>query len=461
MGLAPADLSAREGLRFSGLVLLETGLTNGRIAGMLGVSSSTTAAWRRRFAEGPELWDAPRSGRRRTYGKEVEERFIAFYCQTSPLSDCGCGRWSLRIAAHRLCVDPGRVGARLSRSTMQRMLARHALKPHLTRYFLQITDPDFFPKMERLIGLYRSSTPHVYCFDECPGIQVLRRLAPDARPGDSESARRWISEFEYVRNGTLDVFAFLAVRTGQVAAECHGDHTKATFLAVFRRHVAACPEGVTLHYVMDNLDSHCCYEFCRTVAELSGVACPPAAELGGPDGRREWLGRAGRRIVVHFTPFHGSWLNMVEIWFRIMGRMVLRDSYNGPAQLRDAVLEYAGLWNADWAHPFTWSWDGAGLQRKAVIRFSGMLRRSAGELTLQLLTKQCRLMVNLIRDCWHDIEPELWRELFEAAGAAENDLRRTIAGSARPVVGKNAAEAMDLFMRTIHGKVARSAASAP
>jgi hypothetical protein len=50
--------------------------------------------------------------------------------------------------------------------------------------------------------------------------------------------------------------------------ECHGDHTKKTFIAVFRRHVSKLPEGVNLHYVMDNLDSHCSYDFCRAVAEL-------------------------------------------------------------------------------------------------------------------------------------------------------------------------------------------------
>ncbi len=52
---------------------------------------------------------------------------------------------------------------------------------------------------------------HLYCFDECPGIQVLQRLAPDVCPDDEGAASLWLSEFEYIRNGTIDVFAFLKV----------------------------------------------------------------------------------------------------------------------------------------------------------------------------------------------------------------------------------------------------------
>lgn len=453
-----SELSEREQRRLSGFVLLETGLCRGRVAAMLEVSPGTVAAWERRFAEGPEVWDAPRSGRERRYGKEIEDRFIAFYCQTTPLKQCGRGRWSLRTAEKELSRDESRVGVSLSRSTMQRMLSRHGLKPHLVWYFLQITDPDFFPKMEHLIALYRSNVKYLFCFDECPGIQVLKRLAPDARPGDEAATVRWLSEFEYIRNGTLDVFAFLEVRTGKVKVECHGDHTKETFVAAFRRHVCALPEGVRLHYVMDNLDSHCSYDFCLTVAELSGTECPSEKELGCRQKRREWLGHEDKRIVIHFTPFHGSWLNLVEIWFRIMGRMCLRDSYDGPDQLRETILEYGATWSEQWAHPFNWGYDGRGLHQKAVVRFIGMLRHSAEEITLQLLTKESLLMVNLMDGYWDEVEPKQWQQLREAVHQAADQLRERIEQSPRPIVKRKAAKALDLFLAALQERVLRTAA---
>lgn len=455
-----AQLRPREQDRFAGYVLLEQGLNRAHVAAMVGVSGGTVRAWEQRFAAGGEIRDAPRRGRRRTYDKDIEARFIAFYCQTTPLPDCGQGRWSLRTAEDALKHDAAVVGASLSRSTMQRMLSREALKPHRVRYFLQITDPDFFPKMEHLIGLYHSQTPYLFCFDECPGIQVLQRLAPDSRPGDADAAQCWLSEFDYLRHGTLDVFAFLEVSSGRVQAECHGDHAGATFLDVFARHVSGLPSHVPLHYVMDNLDTHCSLAFCRLVAALSGSACPTEKALASRLQRRQWLGAADKRIVIHFTPFHGSWLNLVEIWFRIMGRMCLKGSYGHPDQLRDAIVEFGARWSDDWAHPFRWTYDGTGLHRKAVLRFVGMLTRSPSALTLQLLTKESLLMVNMMRHYWEQVDAEHWLKLFGATHHATELLRQKIHQSTQPLVKKRADEALSRLLAAIQQNTARATVAA-
>ncbi len=154
------------------------------------------------------------------------------------------------------------------------------MKPHQSRYFLHITDPDFFPKMEHLIGLYRRPPPNLIFFDECPGIQILKRLTPDLQ---TDAMRKRLEEFEYIRHGTLDVFAFLHHADGKVHIECQSDHKTDTFLAVFRRHVNRFPNTEPLDYVMDNLAAHRGYPFCQLVAELSAVACPPARQLCSMD----------------------------------------------------------------------------------------------------------------------------------------------------------------------------------
>ena len=128
-----------------------------------------------RWSERTGINDNPRSGRPLTYNEDIQLKLIAFYCQTTPLP--GCGRWTLKWAEKRLekCSNP--VGMQLSHSTIGRILKKHNLKPHLSNYFLHITDPDFFLKMPKILKLYMNRPEHLYSLDECPGIQILRRLA--------------------------------------------------------------------------------------------------------------------------------------------------------------------------------------------------------------------------------------------------------------------------------------------
>ncbi len=42
----------------------------------------------------------------------------------------------------------------------------------------------FFPKMAHLLALYRDPPSNLYFFDECPGIQILKRLAPDLQTNE-------------------------------------------------------------------------------------------------------------------------------------------------------------------------------------------------------------------------------------------------------------------------------------
>jgi transposase len=241
--------SSREHRRFVIAVLSECEEQDSVIATAADVSIPTVKRWQNRQENGLDIWDTPRPGRPCLYDKDIEDRFIAFYCQSTPLSKHG--RWSLRWAEAELTritdssqpkqasVSPlprDVVGVCLKRSTMQRILSRHNLRPHRNAYFMHISDPDFFPKMAHIIALYKTPPKHLYCFDECPGIQILQRITPDMRPSDETGLREWWKEFEYIRNGTTDLFAFLNVRNGKLDLSCHPDHTKNTFMARFKAH---------------------------------------------------------------------------------------------------------------------------------------------------------------------------------------------------------------------------------
>lgn len=381
--------------------------------------------------------DRPRSGRPRIYSQATELKLIAFYCQTQPLP--GCGRWSLRWAQAHLQAHPNCIGATPGKSTILRYLQQHYLKPHQNRYFLHITDPDFFPKMEHLVALYMNPPQHLFFFDECPNIQILQRLLPNLQ---SAGMKKRLEEFEYIRHGTMDVLAFLHHADGKVYAECHADHTTDTFLGVFRRHVLQHPGIGPVHYVMDNLTTHRSYKFCELVAELCGINCPSEKTLDGQLKRAAWLQLPNKRIVIHYTPYHGSWLNLIEIWFGIMNQKVLQESYRDAAKLKQCFDAFVEEWNLLLAHPFRWTYTGDGLHQKAVSRFTELLHTSASEFETATLTKQLKLTRNLLTDYPTEIPVETIRLLIDTLHEKSATLRQLIQNEVGPIRKKNAEEAL-------------------
>ncbi len=111
---------------------------------------------------------------------------------------------------------------------------------------------------------------------------------------------------------------------------------------------------------MDNLSTHRGYRFCKVVAELSNVDCPPENKLNNLEKRVEWLKSSNKRIVIHFTPYHGSWLNLVEFWFGLMNKKVLNESYGSVEELKESFDSFMVTWNTLLAHPFRWSYDDKG-----------------------------------------------------------------------------------------------------
>ena len=97
-----------------------------------------------------------------------------------------------------------------------------------------------------------------------------------------------------------------------------------------------------------------------------------------------------------------------------MGRKVLGESYASPDKLKAALEAFALDWNTLLAHPFKWSYDGSGLHEKAVKRFTKMLRGSAAHMELRILTKQMRLLTNLLGDYVSEVPKETWEQFSEA-----------------------------------------------
>jgi putative transposase len=274
---------------------------------------------------------------------------------------------------------------------------------------LHISDPGFFPKMAHLISLYNNPPKNLYCFDECPGIQILQRLVPDLQ---TEQMKLRIEEFEYIRHGTTDVFALFDVNTGKIMAECRKDHTKETLIKVFENYLECAPKDQQLDYIMDNLNSHCCYELCQLVAKYCNIKCPSEKELNTMSERRKWLSQENKRIIFHYTPYHGSWLNQVEYWFGMLNAKCLHETYHSPQAMHQAIKSFVILWNEILAEPFKWNYSGEGLHEKVVKRFIAMLNNTI-KIDNRMIVKQLKLHVNIVKDYWELVDINLWHHLFE------------------------------------------------
>ena len=201
---------------------------------------------------------------------------------------------------------------------------------------------------------------HIMSTDEMTGIQALERIAPTKPMQPRQVERR---AFEYERHGTLSLIANFDVVSGQVVSPSLGPtRTEADFAAHIGRTIDLDPEGVWL-FVVDQLNTHQSESLVRLVAERCGVK----DELGekGKSGvlksmatRAAFLSEAAHRLQFVYLLRHTSWLNQVEICFRILVRRVLkRGNFPSLEALHARLVEFIEYFNRT-AEPFRWTYTG-------------------------------------------------------------------------------------------------------
>lgn len=178
--------------------------------------------------------------------------------------------------------------------------------------------------MEDILDVYElpyDEKRPVVCMDEKP-YQLLgdAREPLPMRPGSDKK-----TDFEYIRNGTCSIFVFVEPLGGRRHVSVRERRTATDWAEEIKRLVDEMyPDAEKIILVMDNLNTHKAASLYKRY---------PASEAR----------RIIKKLEIHFTPKHGSWLNIAEIELNIMTRQCLSRRIDKI----DALRKELGPWEAE------------------------------------------------------------------------------------------------------------------
>jgi transposase len=288
----------------------------------LEVGSATVERVRERFVEEglPAALSHRKSStpRLRKLDGEQEALLIALTC--SPPEE-GEDRWTLQLLADKLVEL--QVVESIARETVRQVLQKNELKPWLNKQWCIPPEgnADFVCHMEDVLEVYKRPYDERYpqvCLDEM-SKQLLSetRIPVPMQPGQPQGY-----DYEYERQGTCNLFIACEPLAGKRYLQVTEHRTKADFAHFIRQLVDVYYAGAEkIVLVMDNLNTH-------TLAALY-EAFPPAEAR-----------RLVEKLEIHYSPKHGSWLNMAEIELSVLSRQCLDRRIGKRAELEEEVAAW-------------------------------------------------------------------------------------------------------------------------
>ena len=157
--------------------------------------------------------------------------------------------------------------------------------------------------MEDILEVYQRKFTEdevLVCMDETSKQHTKETRIPlPMRPGEPE-----IFDFEYERNGVSNLFMLFAPLAGWRHVKVTDRHTKIDWAYLIKELVDEHFPGKKIILVMDNLNTH-------NLGSLYEAFKPEEAR------------RIAERLEIHYTPKHGSWLDMAEIEIGVLSRQCL------------------------------------------------------------------------------------------------------------------------------------------
>jgi transposase len=265
---------------------------------------------------------------------DFEARLIA--TATSPVPK-GRAHWTLRLLAE-YCTEKEYIVS-ISHKTVGEVLNTNQVKPHLSQYWCtpKEHDADFVLHMEDVLGIYQQEyNPEipVICMDEKP-VQLLdeirervsaKPLQTDPDTGLTRSGTVEKIDSEYIRCGTASIFMFTEPLGGWRHTVALNSRKKGDF-ALLMKEVSEhfYPDASKIILVADNLNTH-----------------TPASFYEAFEPRIAYS--LARKFEFHYTPKHGSWLNIAEAELSSLSLQCLG---NQRIKSLDLLNEVLAAWEID------------------------------------------------------------------------------------------------------------------
>jgi hypothetical protein len=244
---------------------------------------------------------APRRAYRYKRDGEQEARLVALACSEPPP---GQARWTLRLLADKLVELE--VVDEISYQTVRRRPKKTELKPHLSKQWVIPPEAsgEFVWRMEDVLEVY--TRPYDLRFPQVCMDETSKQLLRDAtaplpiRPGQVARV-----DYEYEREGVVNLFLCCEPLAGRRWVRITEHRTKLDWAQQIRELVdVRYPEAERIVLVLDNLNPH---------NPGSLYEAFPAAEAK----------RLADKLEIHYTPKHGSWLNVAESELSVLARQCL------------------------------------------------------------------------------------------------------------------------------------------
>lgn len=234
----------------------------------------------------------------------------------------------------------------ISQSTVWGILNELEINPHKMNYYLEKKDPEFEEKMQEVLVVYKEVEQInnrievreiayediekvTISYDEKPGIQATKNIAPDLMPHpyQHQSISR---DYEYKRLGTVSLLAGINLHNGEVYALVSDTHKSSDFIGLLEQIDAKVNKNQKVRILLDNHSAHTSKETMR------------------------YLLTKENRFEFSFTPKHGSWLNLIETFFSKMTRSFLRGiRVATKEELVSRIYDYIDIVNQ---HPVVHKW---------------------------------------------------------------------------------------------------------
>ena len=260
------------------------------------------------------LDDLPRSGRPAEITDDAKSWVLSVACKRPVDLGYAAEVWSYSLLIRHIKKECFAVGhdclKNIGKSLLNTILSKGSIKPHKISYYLEKRDSEFDLKMANVLCVYKEisminkgeiprSEKTTVSYDEKPGIQAIKNIAPQLQPC-SNIYKTVTRDYEYKRLGTVSLLAGIDLHTGNIIPLVKDRHRSREFIEFLKLLDKKYPKEWTIRIILDNHSSHISKE------------------------TRKYLKTKPNRFEFVFTPKHGSWLNMIEMFFSKIARGFLK-----------------------------------------------------------------------------------------------------------------------------------------